>query len=351
MSWSYSGQSDTVVPSTSLYYPTYVSNSPFNVTVVCQPYFTEVITGLIPEWVYLWGNGKRNGDEQWDDRNTINGDGWSSIWMVEDGYACTNGSATNRDFWDKFVFTSTSNQGSTNTSSGSSSSTSTTQSTSKSKVYMISGSNEWLGLILWLSALVCFIIDIIQGTITNEYPTGAYICVEHIQLLSILPITGSYFTKIVNGLFRLMRFAFLGFDVINIRSLFNIKWDFSQTNDTLKYLGFESGSGFVNVFAFILVGLWILLMESILYRIVRFLNWKLNWWTKCSKASESFRNWICVGFLIRYILLGYPLIIISCITEINNYSNASNAWSWWISIVILVFWIIIFYNFSLYIID
>ena len=104
MYWSYSGQTNTVVPSSSLYYPTYVSNSPFNVTVVCPNNYNEVITGLIPEWVYLWGNGIRDGDEQWDDRNTINGDGWSSIWMVEDGYACTNGSTTTKDVWTKFVF-------------------------------------------------------------------------------------------------------------------------------------------------------------------------------------------------------------------------------------------------------
>ena len=154
------------------------------------------------------------------------------------------------------MFNVTSNQGSTNASSGSSSNpTNTTQSTSRPKIYTISGSNEWLGLILWLSVLLCFIIDVIQGIISDEYPTGVYISVEHIQLLSILPITGSYFTKIANGLFRLMRFALLGFDVINIKSLFNIKWDFSQTNDILKYLGFESGSGFVNILAFILVGL------------------------------------------------------------------------------------------------
>ena len=152
------------------------------------------------------------------------------------------------------MFNVTSNQGSTKSSSGSSSPP-TTQSTSRPKIYTISGSNEWLGLTLWLSVLLCFIIDVIQGIISDEYLTGVYISVEHIQLLSILPITGSYFTKIVNGLFRLMRFAFLGFDVINIKSLFNIKWDFSQTNYILEYLGFESGSGFVNVLAFILFGL------------------------------------------------------------------------------------------------
>ena len=345
MYWSYPGPSNTVVPSTSLYYPTYVSNSPFNVTVVWPPYYTEIITGLIPQCVYLWGNGNRDGDEQWDDKNTFNEDGWSSIWMVEDGYACTKNSTTNEDVWKKFDFTSTSNQSSSssNTSSGSSSSpSSTTTSTSKQRVYTISGSNEWLALILWLSVLLWLILDVIIGAISDLYPAGVYVSIEHIQLLSILPITGSYFTKIVNGLFRLMRFSLLGFDFINIKSLLNITWDFSQTNDTLDYLGFESGSGFVNIFAFILVELWILFMESILYRIVRFFNWKLTWWAKLRRVSLNFRNWICVGFFIRYIILGYPLILISCITEVKKFSNSNYLWSWWISTSILIFWIIIF---------
>ena len=42
MSWSYSGQGTILVPPSSLYYPTYVANSPLNVTVGCLPYLTEV---------------------------------------------------------------------------------------------------------------------------------------------------------------------------------------------------------------------------------------------------------------------------------------------------------------------
>ena len=29
------------------------------------------------------------GLEQWDDGNTANGDGWSSIWKVESGWSCS----------------------------------------------------------------------------------------------------------------------------------------------------------------------------------------------------------------------------------------------------------------------
>ena len=265
MSWSYSGQPSIVVPSTYLYYPTYVFNSPFNVTVVCPPNYTEIITGLAPQCVYFWGNGKRDSGEQWDDNNFSNGDGWSRIWAVEDGYTCTGGSSTTKDVWAKFDFVIPSNQGSsTSTSSSSSSSTSTnssststttaTKATSKPKVYTVSELDKWMGLVLWIFVLVCLILDIILGVVTSKYPVGVYISIEHIQLLSVLPIAGSYLTNNVNGLFRLLRFALLGFDSISIRSLFSIEESCDQTNDTMEYLGFDSGSGFINILPFVLVG-------------------------------------------------------------------------------------------------
>ena len=189
-----------------------------------------------------------------------------------------------------------------------------TTSTSKPKVYTISGSNEWFALIMWLSVLLCLILDVIIGAISDSYPAGVYISIEHIQLLSILPITGSYFTKIVKGLFRLMRFSLLGFDFINTKSLLNIKWDFSQSNDTLDYLGFESGSGFVNILTFILIGLWIMLLESILYRRTKFVFQIFNcWWNRENRKCVNLRNWIWIGFFIRFMILGSPLILISCI--------------------------------------
>ena len=122
-----------------------------------------------------------------------------------------------------------------------------------------------MGLTLWLSVLLCLFLDVILGLLTDKYPTGIYISIEHIQLLSVLPIAGSYFTNNANGLFRLMRFALLGFDAINIRSLFSIKGACDQANETLEYLGFESGSGFYNILPFIYIGILFVLLESFLF--------------------------------------------------------------------------------------
>ena len=60
---------------------------------------------------------------------------------------------------------------------------------------------------------MCISYSNLKSIIIDKYPAGVYISIEHVQLLTVLPIAGSYFTNVVNGLFRLTRFALLGFDV------------------------------------------------------------------------------------------------------------------------------------------
>ena len=145
MNWWYSGQSSIVVPSSYLYFPTYVSNSPFNVTVTCPPDYIQTVSGSTPDCVYLCGNSKRDSTEECDDGNATSGDGWSATWDVENGYVCTGGSSTTVDTCSKFTFVVSSSTPSisttTSTSSTASASTSTptpatTSSPSKPSVYI-----------------------------------------------------------------------------------------------------------------------------------------------------------------------------------------------------------------------
>ena len=52
-------------------------------------------------WIDIWGDGKKYSSAVtfWEDGNTTNGDGWSSIWSVETGYSCTGGTSTTPDTW------------------------------------------------------------------------------------------------------------------------------------------------------------------------------------------------------------------------------------------------------------
>ena len=68
---------------------------------------TKCTSGFYPnsskiQWITLWGDGLRAGNEKWDDGNTSNGDGWLSDWSsVESGWVCSGGSPTSKDLCSK----------------------------------------------------------------------------------------------------------------------------------------------------------------------------------------------------------------------------------------------------------
>ena len=45
------------------------------------------------------GDGIKTPDEQWDDGNSVSGDGWSNSWKIEANWTWTGGSLTSKDTW------------------------------------------------------------------------------------------------------------------------------------------------------------------------------------------------------------------------------------------------------------
>jgi cysteine-rich repeat protein len=57
-------------------------------------------TSSTPDICYTtWGDGLRTGVEEWDDANTIEGDGWSSDCLEELGWECSGGTFFSQDSW------------------------------------------------------------------------------------------------------------------------------------------------------------------------------------------------------------------------------------------------------------
>ena len=191
------------------------------------------------------------------------------------------------------------------------------------------------------SVFAWLIIDAILGVMKGRYPSGVYVSIEHIQLLVVLPIAGSYFTNNVNGLFRLMRFSLLGFDFVNIKALLCIDLDFNQANETLEFLGFESGSSLINILAFVWIGLSVIVIESVLYVNAKIWCKSCRGWAKCTNMRTKCKNWIWMGYHIRYIMLGYLMILVSTVSEINN-SSYKYSCSWWLSNAIIWLMILLF---------
>ena len=329
MYWSYTGQAQTVVPSTSLYYPTYIASSPIQVTVTCPSGYTKTTSGGYPTCVTTWGDGYRVGSETCDDGNTTPNDGCSASCAVESGYTWSGGSGTSKDTWSK-ISTSTS-------------STSTTSTTTTSPVYTLTSTNRWMALSVWIAFWIWFVLDLIIWWVTEKYPSGLYIWLEHIQLITILPLTGSYFTAEVNGFFRLMRFSLLGFDFINFKEVFDIHLDYGQDNAVLSFLGFGSSSTILNIASYLMIILCITLSELMIFKLNKFVNQRSsliqsNLYNRINNSIRSLSRWMTFGAYIRYFILGFALINISSLNELNNYSIKEYRWSWCFALLILFAW-------------
>ena len=84
LSWNYPSQNSfTQIPMNNIFLASLVSNSPY----------------IINSAATVCGDGKRTGVETWDDGKVNSGDGWSSTWTVESGYIWTGGSSTTKDVW------------------------------------------------------------------------------------------------------------------------------------------------------------------------------------------------------------------------------------------------------------
>ena len=94
--WNYSGVAYTYLTGSNMYSPEYVSLSPYQITVTCQPGYAYSSTSS--QWEPICGDGLKIGSEKWDDGNTISGDGWKGdCTSVESSWVWSGGSPTSRD--------------------------------------------------------------------------------------------------------------------------------------------------------------------------------------------------------------------------------------------------------------
>jgi cysteine-rich repeat protein len=103
LKWSYTGTDgvgivEQIIPSTYLFYPTYVASSPYQVVATCPVGYTGYDINSTEICNEIDGDGLRVGHEQCDDGNLVNGDGCNSVQVIEDDYTCDLGSSTRNDF-------------------------------------------------------------------------------------------------------------------------------------------------------------------------------------------------------------------------------------------------------------
>ena len=339
MSWAYDSVS-SVVPSTSLYYPTYITSAPIQVTVTWPSGYSTSTSAGYPQCITTCGDGYRVGSEAWDDSNTTPNDGCSAACTVESGYTWTGGSGTSKDTCSKPVYTCPSGYTWTSGSCNSINDCSKVLTSVCSSDYSLSSFNRWMALSMWTIFIICFVLDLVVGWATDKYPDGLYTLLEHIQLITILPLAGSCFSSEVNGFFRLSRYSLLSFDFINIKQLFYINSDYSQDNSVMNFIGFTSGSTIINIAGYLLIGLCILFVEMIMFKFYKCRysssndsNTNINRYV--FKTASRLKIWMPFGAPLRYLLLGVVLVNTAGFDELNNYSDSSHRWSWWLTLFLL----------------
>lgn len=128
-----------------------------------------------------------------------------------------------------------------------------------------------MAVVMWSSVAFCALLDVVLAVVTKQYPAGLYVSIEHMQLLAVLPVAGSYFTAVAHGLFRSIRHALLSFDFAGLQSVFKVDAHDKQDSQVLEYLGLVSQSAVVNLVGYVSVGVCILMADVIVYRLLKLL--------------------------------------------------------------------------------
>ena len=277
-----------------------------------------------------WGDGVRKGSEKWDDANLTDGDGWTSQWIVEDGYVCVGGELGITDVWVQWDLGYDPNPD-----------------------YSV-----WVGATVPLDAKSVAIASVTAAltgvaanvllsifTSTSGGSTSSFGMMNQLQLVILIPILRTYLpTKIYNYL-KSMNTSLFNIDFLptsNSGSFIDFKglFDYNQQNSYLKLLGLTSGSALVNILNLtVTVGciLWLHIVILIIYVIIR----KAPRLRKISQFLLKLLGTLTFGFYIGVYWETYILFILVDFSEIAFQNNwgIKNTRSCVMSYVILGFMI------------
>lgn len=179
------------------------------------------------------------------------------------------------------------------------------------------------------------LLEIAYGTLTKSYSQGAYFTIEYVQILIFLPSVGAFFSGEVLHYFQLMRHALLGHDYLGVDDLLAGNYKDTQKNYVLGLLGFEFNNAPANIISYFLFFLIIGGVHGLLFLSKVTLRKNKNY-PILKQHIETAYYWTEMGAYLRYLFLGVALILMSCVSEMNNFSYSDFRWSWYISGLFLI---------------
>jgi cysteine-rich repeat protein len=312
------------------------------------------------------GDGKRYLLGTWDDGNTDNGDGWSNTCSVEAGWVWSGGSSISPDFWHEIwgdgakytINLQEWDDGNSILGDGWDSNCLVengwewTNSVGSVSVCTVKPEQKTSEEVVATQAFVGAgaIASVVSGVTNLSSPTGLWQMMNLMQLFMLILLFDIYLPVKVIDVLNSNNYFSLSFEVPLIEKIPYVApslvyLDFSPPKSNYNVLGIDSGSALLSVLSFTSLLIVIFLLHIWVIPCRDFgANQKLNKKGKWMRVVSR-RIWVIFTFAIyiRLIFQSYQLLLIASISGIYymNTSDLPHLVSLVASIVIAAFWIIV----------
>ena len=284
------------------------------------------------DWVTKWGDGVRAGPEICDDGNIIDGDGCSSTWITESGWAWVGGFIGVTDFWVQCPYGFQSNIDYQSCIGDD-----------------IPRNIQTMATVAAISTAMGIASNLLVAVLTSSSSSSSsFGMMNQIQLLILIPLIGPYIPSKIFDFIKAMSASLMNFNFMptsNSSNMIDFKgqFTFSQPNSFLYLLDLKSGSAFVNILNLTsTVGMVICfhLLILIAFVILR----KVSRYGRLKKLVLAILTSLTFGFYIGVWMESAVLFLFVDFSEIHyqNKSGSQNTKSTIMSYVILFLMILFF---------
>jgi len=282
------------IPSQYLSYPNIFIS--YNVTSCRKDFYFD---NLLLKCQSKCGDGIRDNNEEWDDGNTINSDGWSTQWVIDQQYVWVN---QGTDLWTKWGMAYVPNE---------------------QKDQCIKEDPQVSPTLVNSIIIAELIVNSILMISNLSSAQSFFSTVNFLQLLLLLPLFKFFIPQEIVNYYSGIKWVNFSFGFLNLEQILKLDKVLpnkgnEQTDEYLLLIGIESKNTIVN-----------LTSTNILFIVVFIIHLLTGWWYLISKWNEE--NWISkkikklwqILTFNTYVKMLFELLIIGSISSLSELKTTS----------------------------